>query len=173
MVGIGHLTLSRRERVIMVDPRGTGMTLFTLRAAEEVRPAQFAEAKGDLDPEMVAIAGAIIRQRLGQFDPSTHHDRYQEALRQLIEAKMKGRTVKAQEVPTPARVVDLMTALKRSLEKESPASSRKTSSEAKRLKTATDRRQAALLLPISGNQKRKHQPPAEPSVSATKRRRKA
>jgi len=43
---------------------------------------------------MVAIAGAIISQRTGHFDPSTYRDRYQEALQQLIEAKMKGLTIK-------------------------------------------------------------------------------
>jgi non-homologous end joining protein Ku len=47
------------------------MALFTLRAAGEVRAPQFGSAEGDLDTEMVAIAGAIIRQRTGNFDPST------------------------------------------------------------------------------------------------------
>jgi len=52
VAGIGRLTLSRRERMVMVEPRGTGMALFTLRAANEVRPAQFGSAEGDLDTEM-------------------------------------------------------------------------------------------------------------------------
>ena len=60
VVGLGRLTLSRRERMIVVEPRGTGMALFTLRAAEEVRAAQFGMAEGELDAEMVAIAKAII-----------------------------------------------------------------------------------------------------------------
>ena len=80
LVGLGRLTLSRRERMVMVEPRGTGMALFTLRAAGEVRSPQFGSDEGDLDAEMVAIAGAIIRQRTGQFDPSAYRDRYQEAL---------------------------------------------------------------------------------------------
>src|SRR6201993_5424253 len=63
VVALGRLTLSRRERMVMVEPRGTGMALFTLRAAGEVRAPQFGSAEGDLDAEMVAIAGAIIRQR--------------------------------------------------------------------------------------------------------------
>ena len=63
VAGIGRLTLSRRERMVMVEPRGTGMALFTLRAADEVRRAQFDSAESDLDAEMVAIARAIIRQR--------------------------------------------------------------------------------------------------------------
>src|SRR5438309_10747691 len=94
VVGLGRLTLSRRERMVMVEPRGTGMALFTLRTAAEVRASQFGSANGDLDAEMVAIAGAIIGQRTGDFDPSMFHDRYQEALQQLIEAKMKGLAIK-------------------------------------------------------------------------------
>jgi DNA end-binding protein Ku len=76
--------------MVIVEPRGTRMALFTLRAPDEVRASQFGNAEGDLDAEMVAIAGAIVRQRTGDFDPSTFRDRYQEALRELIEAKMKG-----------------------------------------------------------------------------------
>jgi DNA end-binding protein Ku len=77
VVGIARLTLSRRERPVMVEPRVTGMALFTLRAAEEVRAAQFGSPEGDLDAEMVAIAGAIMKQRTGKFDPSQYRDRYQ------------------------------------------------------------------------------------------------
>ena len=95
VVGLGRLTLSRRERMVVVEPRDTGMALFTLRAAGEVRAPQFGSVESDLDAEMVAIAGTIIRQRTGKFDPSTYHDRYQEGLQQLIEAKMKGVTSRA------------------------------------------------------------------------------
>jgi DNA end-binding protein Ku len=90
------------------------MTLFTLRAADEVRASQFASAESDLDAEMVAIAGAIIKQRIGTFDPSTYRDRYQEALRELIEAKMKGLTIMPREATEPPSVIDLMATLKRS-----------------------------------------------------------
>jgi DNA end-binding protein Ku len=93
LVGLGRLTLSRRERMVKVEPRGTGMALFTLRAAGEVRTPQFGSTEGDLDPEMVAIAGAIVRQRSGNFDPGIYRDRYQEPSQQLIEAKMKGLTI--------------------------------------------------------------------------------
>jgi DNA end-binding protein Ku len=83
-----------------------------VRAADEVRASQFASAESDLDSEMVAIAGAIVKQRTGNFDPSTYRDRYQEALRELIEAKMKGGAIKPREVSTPPPVIDLMAALK-------------------------------------------------------------
>ena len=98
VVGLGRLTLSRRERMVVAEPRGTGMALFALRAAEEVRATQFGIAEGEVDAEMVAIAKALVKQRTGAFDPTTYRDRYQEALRELIEAKMKGLTVKPREI---------------------------------------------------------------------------
>jgi DNA end-binding protein Ku len=63
VVGIGRLTMSRRERMVIVDPRGTGMVLITLRAAEEVRVPQFTKSDGAIDAEMLAIARAIVEQR--------------------------------------------------------------------------------------------------------------
>jgi len=91
VVGIGHLTMSRRERIVMVEPRGTGMLLITLRAADEVRAPQFA-----------SLDDAIIAQRIGKFDASKFRDRYQEASRELIEAKMKGLPIKPREVSASA-----------------------------------------------------------------------
>jgi DNA end-binding protein Ku len=171
VVGLGRLTLSRRERMVMVEPRGTGMALFTLRAADEIRAAQFPSAKGEVDVEMVAIAKAIIAQRTGAFDPRTYKDRYQEALRELIEAKMKGLPVKAKEIGAPPPVIDLMAALKRSLAQETPASKRTDGARRKATKTVPDRRQATLLLPVAGGRKRKQA--AEPAPSASRRRNRA
>ena len=54
--------MSRRERMVMVEPRGTGMVLITLRAADEVRAPQFSEADGAIDAEMLAIARTIIER---------------------------------------------------------------------------------------------------------------
>src|ERR1700758_996983 len=170
--GIGRLTLSRRERMVMVEPRGTGMALCTLRAADEVRPAQFASAEGDLDAEMVAIASDIIRQRTGTFDPSTYRDRYQEALRGLIEAKLKGLPIKPQEVIAPPPAIDLMAALKRSLAHETPVTGGATGKE-RRAKPAADRRQRSLLLPVAGSRRRRDEPVTEPAAVAVRSRKKA
>ena len=101
VAGLGRLTLSRRERMVLVEPRGGGMALITLRSAAEVRPAQFDDLEGEVDPEMIAIAEMILQRRAGHFDPSTFRDRYQEALRELIEAKMRGLPVKAKPTETP------------------------------------------------------------------------
>src|SRR6516165_1246042 len=168
LVALGRLTLSRRERMVMVEPRGTGMALYTLRAAGEVRAPQFGHAEGDLDAEMVAIAAAIIRQRTGNFDPSIYRDRYQEALQQLIEAKMKGLTIKPRPLSTPSPVIDLMAALKRSLAQE-PSAPEQRAAKSKRAKQITDRRQPALLLPLAGNRKTKQRLSAKPAVTKRSR----
>jgi DNA end-binding protein Ku len=162
--GIGRVTLSRRERLVMVEPRGAGMVLITLRAAEEVRAAAFAQADGDVDPDMVAIAATIIRRRSGSFDPATFRDRYQEALRALIEAKMKGLPVKPKQIAEPRPVVDLMAALKRSLAQE-------TATARPKRKAAGDRRQTSLLLPVAGKKKETGSP--APATAPPQRRRKA
>jgi DNA end-binding protein Ku len=144
------------------------MGLCTLRAAGEVRAPQFGSAEGDLDAEIVAIAGAIIRQRTSNFDPSTYRDRYQEVLQQLIEAKMKGVTIEPRAVSTPSPVIDLMAALKRSLAQEPFAPEQRTAKR-KRTKQAPDRRQPPLLLPVTGARKRNQRPSADPAVTGVKR----
>src|SRR5205807_1532695 len=169
VVGLGRLTLSRRERMVMVEPSGIGMALFTLRAASDVRAPEFGNVEGDLDAEMVAVAGAIIRQRTGHFDPSAYRDRYQEALQQLIEAKTKGVTIKPRAVSTPLPVIDLMAALKRSLAQE-PSAPEQTTAKRKQTKKPADRRQSVLLLPLTGSRKGKRGSSADPAVANMKKR---
>ena len=118
---------------------------------------------------MVAIARAIIKQRTETFDPRTYRDRYQEALQELIEAKMKGVAIKPREVSAPPRVIDLMATLKRSLAQEAPAKGGRKTKE-KRTQAASDRRQPSLLLPVSGGRKRKAEPTREPATTSRRRK---
>jgi DNA end-binding protein Ku len=166
MAGLGRLTLNRRERMVMVEPRGAGMALITLRAADEVRPVEFSTSDTEIDQEAVAIARMIIERRAGHFDPATFRDRYQEALRELIEAKMRGRPVKPRTVQAPRQSVDLMSALKRSLAQEASEPGRR-----RKGKATGDRRQRTLLLPVSNKDKEKSR--AAVAENASKRRRKA
>jgi DNA end-binding protein Ku len=117
MVASGRLVMSTRERICALEV-DDAILLTTLRTAEEVRavadinPADLPKP----DPAMLDIARKIIEQQAGKFDPSEFRDRYEDALRALIEEKRKGLLVRPQQVESrDTNVIDLMEALKRSL----------------------------------------------------------
>ena len=119
MVGIGRVVLSRRERMLMLQPRGKGMLATTLRYPYEVRQdAEYFAGVSDLKlaPELLDIAQEIIGRNAGHFEPNTFTDRYEEALVGMLRAKQEGQAFTVAEAPEPGNVVDIMDALKRSLE---------------------------------------------------------
>ncbi|HEY1605521.1 MAG TPA: Ku protein [Allosphingosinicella sp.] len=135
-MGIGQLALRGREYLVSVKPCGRGIVLETLRYADEVNKARnyFRDiSDGEADEDLLDLAETLIDRKTAKFDPSKFHDRYIEALKDLIEQKRKGKTIQAEEEPAPARgsnVIDLMAALKRSIERpggsEKAAAARKS-----------------------------------------------
>lgn len=124
-VGLGQLALRGREYIVSLKPCGRGILLETLRYSDEVIKAQgyfrdIPDAKPDA--EMLELAEALIDKKAARFDPSKFHDRYVDALKELIEKKRKskGARIEAEEEDLPKRgsnVIDLMAALKKSIEK--------------------------------------------------------
>ena len=176
-VGLGRVTISSRERQVLVEPRDAGLVMSTVRSSEEVRPAEFGPpAKGEIDADMVAIAESIIERRSGPFDPASFHDQYQDALRELVAEKTKGQVVAPREVDEPPKVINLMEALKRSLAQEDkqPDERKQAAAKPSRASSGGDRRQKPQLLPVSGGRKKKEEPAAESApAAAPARRRKA
>ncbi|SKA06239.1 DNA end-binding protein Ku [Enhydrobacter aerosaccus] len=117
-VALGRLVLHQRERLCALEPRDSGILLTTLRTHDEIRSSGeiFDRSLPKPDARMLEIAQKIIEQQEARFDPSEFTDRYEDALRELIDRKRKGKPlVTAAEEEPEEKVVDLMDALRRSL----------------------------------------------------------
>ena len=161
-VGLGQLAMRGREYVVSLKPCGKGMVLETLRYADEVNKASsyFRDIEDkEPDEDLLELAETLIEKKTAPFDAREFHDRYVDALHALIERKMKskGAKIKAEQEPEPARgtnVVDLMAALKKSIERPGPQTSKaptakapakgaaRKSAASKRAKPASRRRAA-------------------------------
>lgn len=153
-VGLGQLALRGREYICALKPCGRGLVLETLRYADEVNKAS-AFFRGISDapspPELLELATTLIERKSAPFDATSYRDRYEEALRALIERKLgKGAKAKpandAEPSVRPTNVVDLMAALKQSIEKppaRGAAAKPKPAPKRAATKTAAPRKTAA------------------------------
>ena len=124
-IGVGQLAMRGQEYVVALKPCGRGMLLETLRYADEVNKAQsyFREiGVTEPDADLLDMAAMLIERKTGKFDPSEFHNRYVDALKELIKEKQRAKGEKViqdpeADAPPPkgSNVVDLMAALKRSL----------------------------------------------------------
>jgi DNA end-binding protein Ku len=137
MVGLARVVLSGRERVVMIEARDKGLLATTLHYKYEVRDEKpYFESIPDvkISKEMLDLAAHIIDTKRGKFDPSKFEDRYQDSLVDLIRAKRAGKPIPAAPQPkTPSNVINLMDALRRSVDAESgrhTTAPRKTSTKA-------------------------------------------
>jgi DNA end-binding protein Ku len=117
-IAVGRVVIGTRERIVALEPRGKGILAYTIRSDAEVRkPDEIFGGISDkaADPAMIAIAEKIIEQQEGPFDPSQFVDRYEEALKALIEDKTKGHKPTKVAEPDDTNVIDLMSALRASI----------------------------------------------------------
>jgi len=118
MVGLGRVVTHRRERLLMLQPRGKGILATALRYKNEVRneDSYFDEIPNTKVPgDMLQLAEHILAQKHGKFDPGRFEDRYEEALTALIKAKRAGKEPPTVEAPKASNVINLMDALRRSV----------------------------------------------------------
>ncbi|MEO6394625.1 MAG: Ku protein [Devosia sp.] len=123
-VGLGQLALRGKEYLVAIKPCGKGMLLETLHYEEEIKKSDsfFSEIPAkSADPDLLEVATALIDKKTDKFDPKIFKDHYHAALRELIQRKLKskGRKIEVEDEPKPKQtgnVIDLMAALKKSLE---------------------------------------------------------
>jgi len=128
--GIGKVALYGREYLVKVQPREQGLVMYTLRHANEIRSMDAIDELTDMPekvkPEEVKLAKQVMGTFEGEVDLQEYRDDYQVGLREIIDAKIEGREVVAQEIEAPPKVVNLMDALRKSLDtisaKKKPAS---------------------------------------------------
>ena len=118
--GIGKVALYGREYLVKVQPRENGLIMYTLRHANEIRSMSAIDELEDMPakvkPEEVKLAQQVIGTFEGEIDFETYRDDYQIGLREIIDAKIEGREIVAQEIEAPPKVVNLMDALRKSLD---------------------------------------------------------
>ena len=136
--GIGKLALSGREYLVAVQPREQGMVMYTLRHAKEVRSMdnidELAQVPKTAKADEVKLARQVIGNFEGDLDLSEFRDEYQAELRRIIDAKIAGHEVVMPAEEAPTKVVNLMDALRKSLDSVSRA--KKPSAKAQMAKGA-------------------------------------
>jgi DNA end-binding protein Ku len=131
-VGIGKLALYGREYLVAVRPHGNGIVMHTLHHAAEIRGIDSVEelrsVPTKVKPEEIKLARQIIGTFDGPLNLADYKDEYREGLQRIIDAKIAGEEIVAPTVEAPPKVVNLMEALKRSL--EAVSSTKKKSAKA-------------------------------------------
>jgi DNA end-binding protein Ku len=121
VAGLGRAVISRRERLLVIEPRGKGILAAVLHYNYEVRDDQaYFESIPDvkIPDEMLELAKHIIQTKMGHFGTAKFEDRYENALIEMIRAKQAGRPMEAAAPQRPANVINLMDALRKSMAAE-------------------------------------------------------
>ena len=121
MVAIGKVVFTSREHIIALEARGKGMMGMTLRYPYEVRKEDeyFDDIPDEKIPkDMLELASHIVESKAGHFKPEKFEDQYEDALKELLKKKQSGQKIEAPRDREPSKVVNLMDALRRSVETE-------------------------------------------------------
>jgi DNA end-binding protein Ku len=145
--GIGKLALYGREYLVAVEPRERGMVMYTLRHAKEVRSMENIEeldnVPSKIKPEEIKLAKQVIENFEGELNLAETRDQYQEELQRIIDAKIAGEEVVATVEETPPKVVNLMDALRQSLDRVSTGKKKAAKAEIEKPAKAAPKKRAA------------------------------
>jgi DNA end-binding protein Ku len=121
--GIGKVAIHGREYLVAVRPHKQGLVMYTLHHAAEMRTIdqidELREVRGRANPAEMKLAKQVIESFEGELNLADYKDEYQEGLRKIIDAKVAGEEIVAPEEEAPPKVVDLMEALRKSLDQVS------------------------------------------------------
>jgi DNA end-binding protein Ku len=151
MVAIGRVVLTSREHVIAISARDKGLMGTLLRFPYEVRdPAEYFDdiPNVKLTKDMMELARHIVETKSGHFEPEKFEDHYEHALKDLIEKKAKGEKIEVPKVEPTGKVINLMDALRRSVQAEKATATTRPARATK--KGRKNVAQKEMLLPIAG-----------------------
>lgn len=143
VAAIARTVLFRRMRTVLIRPHGDGLIASTLNFDYEVRSPE--EAFEDLpdvkiEGEMLELAEHIIGTKTGSFDASKFDDRYEEALGELVKAKIEGRALPKRKAPAASKPADLLKALRDSANMGASKTKRSAANANKGTKNATGKK---------------------------------
>lgn len=138
-MAIAKIALRDREHLCALHANGEGILMNTLNWPDEIRTTEGLKGlEGDvkINPRELEMAKALIESLAESFDPSRYHDEYREAVMKVVQAKIDGEVIEAPAAPQPAKVMDLMEALRASVE----AAKKQRTAKGKEEKPAEQRR---------------------------------
>jgi DNA end-binding protein Ku len=145
MVALAKVVFTSREHIIAVQPRGRGLLGITLRYPYEIRDEKYyfdGIPDEKVPKDMLDLASHIVGTKAGHFEPQKFEDRYEDALKELIKHKRAGKPIQLPERRESAKVINLMDALRQSVQAEKGGGRRKPAAASRR-RAAHPRRTAA------------------------------
>jgi DNA end-binding protein Ku len=141
--GVAKIAMHNREHIVIVRPGSTGMILHTMYYSDEVKKQdEYRTETNSVDEKQLNLAKMLIDSLASEFEPQKYHDSYRANLQQMIQAKVEGHRVVETPATHVAPVIDIMEALRRSLEQKKKPVGQATSatSNAKESAAATKKR---------------------------------
>ncbi len=141
-MAIAKIALRDKEHLCALHPNGNALIMNTLHWPDEIRTTEGLkglDGEVKINPKELDMAKALVESMADSFDPSRFKDEYREAVMKVVQAKMEGEVIEAPEAPEPAKVMDLMEALRASVEqaKKSRAAREKPAAEPRRRRKAS------------------------------------